>query len=80
LVPHLSDIRAVVADTSDFTEGDFCGRIHTVLVRISGDIPLLTAVEEYQRWCPALARYSFHTRTMMGEPPSQSDAFSSPSS
>jgi hypothetical protein len=24
----------------------------------------MTATSEYQRWCPTLARYSFHTRTM----------------
>jgi len=29
---------------------------------------LLTAIEEYQRWCPELARYSFHTRAMTANP------------
>ena len=29
----------------------------------------MTATSEYQRWCPALARYSFHTRTMTAKPP-----------
>jgi hypothetical protein len=64
-----SDIRAVFAEASDFTEGDFCGRLHSVLLGIAGDMPLLTAVEEYQHWCPALARYSFYTRAMTGDPP-----------
>ena len=63
------DIRAVFAGASNFTEGDFCGRLNAVLVRIARDTPLLTAVEEYQRWCPELARYSFHTRAMTGTPP-----------
>jgi WD40 repeat protein len=64
-----SDIRAVFAGATDYTQGDFCGRLHEALATIAGDTPLLTAVEEYQRWCPELARYSFHTRAMTGTPP-----------
>ena len=67
--PGGSDIRAVFADASNYTEGDFCGRLHALLMTIAADTPLLTAVEQYQRWYPELARYSFHTRTMTGTPP-----------
>ena len=68
-----SDIFTVFAEASEFTHGDFCGRMHTELGRIAGNTPLLAGIEEYRRWCPALARYSFHTRAMTGEPPSPSD-------
>jgi hypothetical protein len=30
---------------------------------------LTTKVSEYQRWCPILARYSFHTRALAARPP-----------
>jgi len=67
--PDGSDILTVFAGASEFTGGDFCDRIRMELARISGDIPLLTGIEEFRRWCPTLARYSFHTRTMAGEGP-----------
>jgi hypothetical protein len=63
-----SDIRTVFAAASAFTEGDFCSRLHAVLAAIAEDTPLLGAIEEYQRWCPELARYSFHTRAMTANP------------
>jgi hypothetical protein len=65
-----SDVLTVLAKTAnaDFAEGHLCARIGAELARIAEDTSLLTAIEEYQRWCPRLARYSFHTRTMTAEP------------
>jgi len=74
-----SDIRTIFAKTAtaDFAEGHLCARIGAELTRIAEDTPLLAAIGEYQRWCPTLARYSFHTRTMTAEPPT-SDVPSTP--
>jgi hypothetical protein len=58
------------AGAADFPESHLCARIGAELVRISEDTRLMTATSEYQRWCPTLARYSFHTRTMTAKPPS----------
>ena len=57
------------AASADFAEGHLCARIGAELAKIAEATPLLAATGEYQRWCPALARYSFHTRTMTAEPP-----------
>jgi hypothetical protein len=67
-----SDILTVFAKAgaADLPESHLCVRISAELGRISEDTPLMTATSEYQRWCPALARYSFHTRTMTAKPPS----------
>ena len=67
-----SDILTVFAKAgaADLPESHLCARISAELVRVSEDTPLMTATSEYQRWCPALARYSFHTRTMTAKPPS----------
>ena len=67
-----SDILTVFAKAgaADLPESHLCARISAELVRISEDTPLMTATSEYQRWCPTLARYSFHTRTMTAKPPS----------
>ena len=67
-----SDIFTVLAKAgaADLPESHLCVRISADLVKISEDTPLMTATSEYQRWCPALARYSFHTRTMTAKPPS----------
>ena len=56
------------AAATDFPDCHLCARISAELARISEETPLLTATSEYQRWCPTLARYSFHTRTMTAEP------------
>ena len=74
-----SDVLTIFAKaaTPDFAEGHLCARISAELARIAKDTPLLTATREYQRWCPTLARYSFHTRTMTAEPPT-SDVPSTP--
>lgn len=67
-----SDILTVFAkaDAADLPESHLCARISAELVRISEDTPLMTATSEYQGWCSALSRYSFHTRTMTTKPPS----------
>jgi len=67
-----SDIVAVFAKAgaADLPESHLCARIATELGRISESTPLMTAMSEYQRWCPILARYSFHTRTMTAKPQS----------
>ena len=67
-----SDILTIFAKAgaADFPESHLCARISTELVKISENTPLMTATSEYQRWCPTLARYSFHTRTMTAKPPS----------
>jgi hypothetical protein len=57
------------AGAADLPESHLCARLGAELARISEDTPLLTATSEYQRWCPTLARYSFHTRTMTAKPP-----------
>jgi hypothetical protein len=67
--PDGSDILTVLDTASEFTRGGFCDRIRAELTRIAEATPTLTNTEEFRRWCPALARYSFHTRTMAGEPP-----------
>ena len=38
-----------------------CARIGSELARISKDTPIISSKSEFQRWCPILARYSFHT-------------------
>ena len=65
-----SDILTIFgkAATADLAEGNLCARIGTELAKIAEDTPMLRATAEYQRWCPTLARYSFHTRTMTAEP------------
>ena len=67
-----SDILTVFAKAgaAGLPESHLCARISAELVRISEDTSLMTATSEYQRWCPTLARYSFHTRTMTAKPPS----------
>jgi hypothetical protein len=67
-----SDILTVFAKVgaAGLPESHLCARIATELDRISESIPLMTTMNEYQRWCPILARYSFHTRTMTDKPPS----------
>ena len=67
-----SDILTVFAKAgaADLPESHLCARISAELIRISEDTPLMTATSEYQDWCPTLARYSFHTRTMTAKPPS----------
>ena len=49
-------------------------------VRLAGQVaglaeqnPTLTDVREYQRWCPMLARYSFHTRKLAAAAPPARD-------
>ena len=66
-----SDILTVFAKaaSADFAEGRLCAHIGAELSRIAEATPMLVATGEYQRWCPALARFSFHTRTMTAEPP-----------
>jgi hypothetical protein len=41
-----------------------CAAISTVVKRLAQDTDLVTRTGEYQRWCPQLARYSFHTREL----------------
>jgi hypothetical protein len=48
--PPDSDVLSVLADIS------------VELGKIAQQVPLHGHVEEYHRWCPVLARYSFHTR------------------
>ena len=67
--PDDSNILTVLAGASEFTGGGFCDRIRAELARIAETTPMLTNIEEFRKWCPALARYSFHTRTLAGEPP-----------
>jgi hypothetical protein len=66
-----SDILAIFAKaaTADVAERNLCARIGAELTKIAEDTPMLIATGEYQRWCPTLARYSFHTRTMTAGPP-----------
>jgi hypothetical protein len=66
------DIRTVLAKAAapDFSHSQSCVRIGAQLARICEEIPVLTATGEYQHWCPTLARYSFHTRSMTAEPSS----------
>ncbi len=48
------------------------GRFHqlsTDLTEVDAIAPLPVEISEYQRWCPALARYSFHTRDLVGPAP-----------
>ncbi|MGH3624591.1 MAG: hypothetical protein ACRDQ5_22860, partial [Sciscionella sp.] len=51
-------------DGHDLDERQLCHRIGIELRRIGQDTPLLTEIGEYRHWCPILARYSFHTRTL----------------
>jgi hypothetical protein len=37
----------------------------------TGDFPMDTSLHRYQQWCPRLARYSFHTRTIATAAPGQ---------
>jgi hypothetical protein len=67
-----SEIQTVFAkpEAADFPESQVCARIGAEIDRISKSTPMITTTSEYQRWCPILARYSFHTRTIAGRPAS----------
>jgi KAP family P-loop domain len=66
------DLLTVIAETSTGQAGKTqLEPIMTTLEKISTEKPLPAKAGEYQRWCPALARYSFHTRTLAGLPPDQ---------
>ena len=41
-----------------------CAAISAVVERLAQDTKLVTRTGDYQRWCPQLARYSFHTREL----------------
>jgi hypothetical protein len=68
--PPDSEILTIFAKaaSADFPEGHHCAHIGKEMTKIDKATPLLVATAEYQHWCPALARYSFHTRTMTAEP------------
>jgi hypothetical protein len=70
--PPDSDIRTVFANAAaaESTDSLHCADMGAALTEIFADIPLMTAVSEYQHWCPTLARYSFHTRLMTTNRPS----------
>jgi hypothetical protein len=55
------------AASTHVADANRCARIAAELAAIAEDTPLLTDPEEYKRWCPTLARYSFHTRTMTAQ-------------
>jgi hypothetical protein len=63
-----SDILQVLgkAAADDFPEASACRSISAALNSITAETAVMTTIEEYQRWCPVVARYSFHTRTMTG--------------
>jgi hypothetical protein len=58
-----SDIRAVIAGTGPPGE-----RIAAILDDVRGATQhgMTDDIRDYQQWCPALARYSFYTRTLAG--------------
>ena len=64
--PDEGNVMAILEGVGELTGSDFCKRIYAELSRIANEIPVLTTVTEFQRWCPILARYSFHTRMMAG--------------
>ena len=61
-----SDILTVLAGTTaqDPPRQTQRNRIAAQLAAIDGHTHMQTAVGEYQRWCPQLARHSFHTRIL----------------
>lgn len=69
--PADSDILVILekASLSGLDEAPFCATISSQLARISQEIPLVISIKGYQQWCPTLARYSFHTRTIIPEKP-----------
>jgi uncharacterized protein YegL len=73
-----SDILTVLARTAteDGAGLPDCARLSAQLAAIARDTALLTITREYQRWCPDLARHSFHTRvlTVQASPPELDDA------
>ena len=73
-----SDILTVLARTAteDGAGQPDCARLSAQLAAIARDTALLTITREYQRWCPDLARHSFHTRalTLQASPLALNDA------
>ena len=65
-----SDILTVFAEAADpkIAKAPLQAHIGAELARIAKETPLMVATEEYQRWCPRLSRYSFHTRMMTAAP------------
>jgi uncharacterized protein YegL len=65
-----SDILAVLASTNaqDPARQAQRDRITAYLTAIAHHTYMQTSAREYQRWCPQLARHSFHTRTLTAKP------------
>lgn len=69
---HLADILATAdpapaAGAAIFTRSP-AQRLLAELLTIISETGLPGTVAPYQRWCPQLARYSFHTRDIAGRP------------
>jgi KAP-like P-loop domain-containing protein len=77
--PPDSDILKILTAIPDaYPRMQECVRLSRQVAALVEQIPAETGVREYQRWCPVIARYSFHTRTLTNvvpqNPPRQLDA------
>jgi hypothetical protein len=57
-------MRVLAATELDHADQAALTRLKSDLDAISEDWPLSARVGDYQRWCPVLARHSFHTRDL----------------
>jgi uncharacterized protein YegL len=64
-----SIIDILQAIQADGVQSAGCLRMAAQVAAIAEQNPMLTDIREYQRWCPALARYSFHTQKLTNVPP-----------
>jgi hypothetical protein len=73
LVEFLCDDRACDDDAMNVPASDWAAaaperrRVADTLrrIRIESAKPVTTSLSDYKQWCPRLARYSFHTRTLI---------------
>jgi hypothetical protein len=57
-------MRVLSATELDHADQAALARLQSDLDAINEDWPLPAKVGDYQRWCPVLARHSFHTRDL----------------
>ena len=63
--PPDSDILKILTATPDaYPRMQECVRLSRLVAELVEQIPAVEGIREYQRWCPVIARYSFHTRTL----------------
>jgi hypothetical protein len=71
--PPSSDIlRILTATSGTYPKIQEYVRLSRQIALLVEQIPAVAGIKEYQRWCPVIARYSFHTRTLTNVAPQTS--------